>query len=335
MERRPFLVLLTTALAGCGATNQSTPEPTAPPTDTPTESPPTATEPTETATDTPTESPTDTPSPEVREAQQRLSAVTSTLDAAVEQYVGDAGETILAADASYLEFDGDEVVAAVEEAERELERAREAVVTEEQEETLASLEEMTRFLRLATETQTSLVDAYYHLTETREALASADDGAAEDAMSEMDAASRIASSPYQTLVEETAVSATSVLSELDTERYRRKLTQFEAEIRAFGDLRAPLDTFATAVGRLGTARALELNGSTDQARQIARDAARELDEVAAAFATFTTDLEEPADSLAEMGESLEGLATEMATETREQFGIDDEETTTATTTTAA
>ncbi len=168
MERRPFLVLLTTVLAGCGATNQSTPAPTetSTATATPTESTPPTTSSTETTTDTPTETSTDTPNPEVREAQQRLSAVTSTLDAAVEQYVGDAGETILAADASYLSFDGDEVVAAVEEAERELDRAREAVVTEEQEETLASLEEMTRFLRLATETQTSLVDAYYHLRET-------------------------------------------------------------------------------------------------------------------------------------------------------------------------
>jgi hypothetical protein len=322
MERRPFLALLTTAIAGCGATNQSTPAPTETQTTTPAESTPTA-QPTETTTETPTETTTETPRPEVREAHRRLSEVTSTLDAAVEQYVGDAGETILAADASHLGFDGDEVMAAVEEAERELGRASEAVVTDEQEQTLADLEEATQFVRLAAETQASVVDAYYHLDEAREALAAADDEAAADALVEMDAKRRIARAPYERLVAETNATVTGVLTQLDAERYRRKVAQFDAEIRALGEIRAPIDAFSRAVGRLNTARALERNGSTEQARQLAGKVVRQLDDIAASFATFTAELERPADALIEMGESLEALAAETAAETREQFEIED------------
>jgi hypothetical protein len=247
--------------------------------------------------------------------------VASTLDAAVEQYAGDAGETVLAADASYLDFDSRIVAAGVEEAERELQAATDAVVTDAQRETVERLQTMTRFLRTATETQISLVDAYFHLTRAREALAARDDGAAERAATQMDVKRRIARGPYSTLVDETNAAATAVLSQLDARTYRRKRAQFDAEMRAFGRIRGPLDEFVGAVGRLESARALRRNGSTEQATETAANAVEGLEAAASALAAFTDGLDGPADALGGIGGSLETLAVDMAAAAREQYDL--------------
>lgn len=332
MERRPFLALLATTLAGCSATDRGNREPTDRPS-TATESAltetPTSTT-TATATETPTETATDTPSAEVRRARRLLAETASTLDAVVEQYAGDAGETILAADASYRDFDSRIVVAGIEEARRELQNAREAVVTDEQRRRADALDTMVLFFQAATETQTSLVNAYFHLTEAREALAQRNDSAAERAIVQMDAKRRIASAPYQTIVEETTADAATVLSQFDPNIYRRKREQFAAEMRAFGELRSPLDEFVTVAGRLESARALQRNGSTEQATEIATDTVDRLDRLASSLAAFAEGLDQPADSLVGMGRSLQTLATDLAAETREEFEIADDEKSTAT-----
>jgi cob(I)alamin adenosyltransferase len=321
MERRPFLALLTTGVAGCGATRTGTPTArrTEPPTEAPTR---TRTDtPTPTATRTPTDTATESASPAQRRARTAIEAVLSTLGAVVEQYRGSAGETILAVDAAYADFADRTVRQGLAEATREIETARDAAVTDAQRRTVERLATTRRFLRAATETQVALGGAYYHLGQAREACAAGDTGAAEAAVEGMDAERRIARSPYRTLVGETDAAAVAVLPELDASTYRAKRTQFDAEIAAFGDLRAPLDELVTGVGKLAAAEALERNGSTEEARRQAEAAIDRFTTAAASLASFVDALGTPADSLVGVARRLRALAERKAEATRDRFDV--------------
>ena len=324
MERRPFLALLATAVAGCSATGDpetQTSRPTEAPTATtaPTDAP-TSTA-TDTATGTPTDPPTETPTAEQRRAREAIAAVESTLGAVIEQYRGDAGETILAADASYTGFGDRNVQAGVSEAKREIDRAREAAVTERQAATVERLATTRRFLAAAAEVQVALRGAYRHLQVARDAFADTDAGAARAAVDKMDTDRRIARGPYRTIVEETTAEATAALPALDASTYRGKREQFDAEMRAFGALRGPLGEFTNGIGKLESALALRRNGSTDGAERTARAAARRLDTASASLAAFAAGLDTPADSLGEPSRALSDLAAAKASEARDRFEL--------------
>lgn len=323
MERRPFLALLTTAVAGCGATDSTTETPATPRTETepPTEEPTPTTTPTPTST--PTEEPTDTPTGAETEAREAIAAVRSTLGAVLEQYRGDAGETILAADAAHTGFADRTVQIGLTEAKRETERAREAAVTDAQRRTVENLATTRHFLDGAAETQVALVGAYRHLQNAHDAFAAVNPTTASEAVETMDAERRIARSPYRTVVEETDAEATAALPPLATSTYRAKLAQFDAEMGAFGALRDPLDSMLRGIGRLESALALRRNGSTAQAEQMAASAAGRLDTAAAAFAAFADGLGTPADSLVGESRELSDLAATKAAATRERFALPD------------
>ena len=322
MERRPFLALLTAAIAGCGSAGQSTPTDgppdTPPPTETATETA-TATA-TPTAVETETEPPTETPTTAEAEAQAAIGEVRSTLGAVLAQYRGD-GETILATDAAATDFDGRYVLTGVDEAERELATAREAAVTDEQERTVERLDTARQFLRTAAETQVRLVGAYNRLRGARDDLAAVDPTAARDELQEMEIKRQIAGAPYATLVEETNAEATAALSGLDASTYRAKREQFDAEMAAFERLRDPLDDFAGAVSQLEAAVAFRRDDSPERAEDAAEKAAGRLDGVSSSLASVATSFDTPADSLVGVTQELSDLATRKAATTREEFGL--------------
>jgi hypothetical protein len=324
LERRPFLALLATAVAGCNATSDpgtQTSRPTETPTGTTAPSDTATATPTDTVTSTATDAPTETPTAEERRAREAIAAAESTLGAVIEQYRGDAGETILAADASYAGFADRSVQTNVSEATREIERAREAAVTERQAATVERLATTRRFVAAAAEVQVALRGAYRHLQVARDAFADTDAGAARAAVDEMDTDRRIARGPYRTIVEETTAEATAALPALDASTYRGKREQFDAEMRAFGALRGPLGEFTDGVGKLESALALRRNGSTAQAERTARAAARRLDTASGSLAAFADGLDTPADSLVEPSRSLSDLAAAKASETRDRFEL--------------
>jgi hypothetical protein len=331
MERRPFLALLTAAVAGCNATDQSTETSTPQETRTATAT----SEPTDTPTETPTATPepTDTPTAAEAEAREAIDEVQSTLGAVVEQYRGSA-ETMLAVDASAAGFEEGNVLDGVAEAKRETERARDRVVAQEQERTLDRLVTVRRFLRTAAETQVALVGAHRHLRETRAALANESSEAAEASLTRMDTERRIAQAPYTTLVEETNAEAMAALSALDASTYRAKREQFDAEMRAFGDLRGPLGQFRSAVSTLEAAAALEQNGSTETAEERAETAVERFEAAEESLAAFAGELDTPADALAPIARDLRDLADEKAATTRSRFDLSDGGTTTTSTTDA-
>jgi hypothetical protein len=322
MERRPFLALLATAVAGCNATDQSVPTdtPTATPTDTPTATPTDTS--TATPTDTPTATPADTPTATAAEraGREAIAEVRKTLGAVLEQYRGDAGETILATDAAGT-FQGRTVRAGVAEARDEIATARERAATATQERTVERLATLRQFLRAATEAQVELGNAYYHLQRTRDAFEAVDGRKADRAIESMDTSRRIVRAPYRTIVEETSAEATTALPGLEAAAYRAKREQFDAEMAAFGELRGPLEEFAGGVGRIESALALRRNGSTEKARRSAEAAVDQLERAETSLTAFADGLEPPADSLLGMGRELSDLAATTAAETREQFEL--------------
>lgn len=331
MERRSFLALLATGVAGCSSTGQPTPTARDTRTETPTATA-TRTQ-TATATETPTRTATETPTAAEVEARAAIDEVRSTLGAAVERYRG-AGETMLATDASTEGFDDRQIQHAVAEAERELATAREAAATERQERVVERLDMVRQFLRTATETQVALIGAYRRLEEARDAFEATSGSAADRSVDQMDVQRRIARAPYATLAEETNAEATAVLADVDASTYRAKREQFDAEMRAFGRLYGPLDEFAGGVGQLEAARALRRNGSTAEAEAAAERAAERFEGVSSSLASLADSFGTPADSLVEMTRQLSSLAATKATTTRNRFELagDGEGENTATTT---
>jgi Sec-independent protein translocase protein TatA len=191
-----------------------------------------------------------------------------------------------------------------------------------------------RFLRAAAETQVALVGAHRHLRETRAALTNENSEAAEASLTRMDTERRIAQAPFTTLVEETNAEAMAALSALDASTYRAKREQFDAEMRAFGDLRGPLGQFRSAVSTLEAAAALEQNGSTETAEERAETAVERFEAAEESLAAFAGELDTPADALAPIARDLRDLADEKAATTRSRFDLSDGGTTTTSTTDA-
>lgn len=259
------------------------------------------------------------------EAREAIATVRSTLGAVLEQYRGDAGETILAADAAHAGFADRTVQIGLTEAKRETERAREAAVTDAQRRTVENLATTRRFLDGAAETQVALIGAYRHLQNARDAFAAVNATAASESIGRMDTERRIARPPYRAVVEGTDAEATAALPPLTASTYRAKLAQFEAEMGAFGTLRDPLDGMLKGVGQLESALALRRNGSTARAERMADSAAGRLDTAATAFAAFADGLGTPADSLVGVSRELSDLAATKAAATRERFALSDAE----------
>lgn len=320
MERRPFLALLTAAVAGCSSTSPSTPTATATQAETETGTPTSVstqtTVETETATATPTETETETPTA----AEVAIDEVRSTLGSVLAQYRG-TGETILATDASTTSFDDRQVDTGVTEAKRELETAREDVATDRQEQVVERLATVRRFLGAAAETQVALVGAYRRAQNARGSLAAENATAARESIHAMDIQRQIARAPYRTVTEETNGEAMEALPGLDASTYRAKREQFDAEIRAFETLRGPLGTFADGIGQLESAVALRQNGSTTRAERSARRAADQLDSASSAFTAVAERLGSPADSLVPLSRTLSELAATKAAATRERFEL--------------
>ena len=315
MERRSFLALLATGVAGCSSTGQPTPTARDTRTETPTATA-TRTQ-TATATETPTRTATETPTAAEVEARAAIDEVRSTLHAAIRRYRG-AGETILATDAATAGFDDRHIQQAVAEAGREIETAAAETVTERGERAVDRLDTMRLFLRTATETQVALIGAYYRLEEARDAFEATSASAADRAVERMDVQRQIARAPYATLVAETSAGATVALPEFDASTYRAKREQFDAEIRAFGRLYGPLDRFASGVGQLEAALALRRNGSTAEAERAAERAAAQFDSASSSLASLADSFGTPADSLGGMTRQLRSIAATKATTTRDR-----------------
>ncbi|WP_162562310.1 coiled-coil domain-containing protein [Salinigranum rubrum] len=324
MQRRQVLALLTAPatglVAGCSSGDGSeTPTATATSTATGTETP-TATETsTPTETETPTATETATPGGPEREGNAAIAEVEKTLNAVVATYGGADSDSLLGADASSTDFPSRRIDDALDEAEGELEVARERAVTREQERTVERLAVTIRFLDLATRIQIALNNAYFALDRARAELSREDGSAARDNLQRMANERAVAVPILERLRTETDAASVSVIDRIDTATYEAKVAQFAAEIAVMGRIRSRAETLSRAVDRLQTARQQEANNS-DSAAETASDAADELESVETALRSLLDEFGDDAASLRPLTTQLAEMAATKARDAQEIAG---------------
>jgi hypothetical protein len=325
MQRRQVLALLavpvTGLVAGCGSgggTETSTG--TGTPTGTETQSPiPTAT-PTPTETETPTATETATPGGPEREGNAAIAEVQKTLDSVVATYGGADSDSLLGTDASSgAEFPSQRIDNALDEAEAELETARERVVTREQERTVERLAVTIRFLDLATQLQIALGNAFFALDRARVALDREEGDEARDDLQRMENERRVAAPILEQVRTETNAASVSVIDSIDAATYEAKVAQFDAEIGTMGRLRPHAEALSRAVDRLQTARQQDANNS-DSAAETASRAADELESAAESLRTVLDGMSDDAASLRPITTRLVEMAATKAQAAREIAG---------------
>jgi hypothetical protein len=329
MNRRQVLVVLVGAVAGCNTQQSATETPTGTPTETATATP--TDTPTETATATPTDTPTETatatPGGPERAGNEAIAEVEKTLNATVAVYgVGDRN-TILGTDAASTGFQSQRVENALAEAELELETARERAVTRDQERTVERLAVTIRFLRLATQIQVALGNAFFSLRQARDQVRRENGARAREDLERMETERGFVGPPLERLRAETDAASVSVIERIDASDYEEKVAQFEAEFDAMDRIRSRVERMSRGVSTLASARAQESN-NPDGAAETARQAAETLEEAEGALRTFLDGLTEPADSLEPITTEFVDIAATKAADARAIAG----ETATATVT---
>jgi hypothetical protein len=328
MKRRALLAALAPLTAGCfGATRaeqaestdsrsrtprptpdaRGTPEPTPEATDTPTSTPEPTPEP------TPEQTPEPTPGGDRSEAADRIDVARDRIRTAVERYTGDGSESLLDISAAASGFEARGVLLELSEARTAIEGAARAAATDDQRETVESLRAVRRFLTQATDLQAWLIDGHAAVDRATGALA---DGADEDDVGEhLDAIERAVEGtedPLAAATDRFDPETTSVVEAVESERTRRKRTQFEHERAVLVDLEEGLSTIQSARAQLDAARAQADHGDTDTAEEAAEQATERLDEVVERLEELDDDPPSRADAFADQIEDALEVALDYA-----------------------
>ncbi|WP_251341614.1 hypothetical protein [Haloplanus halophilus] len=309
MDRRAFLVALTPLVAGCFGGEPSGSDATATPTGTP--------EPTATETPEPTATPTATATPEPEaspEAAQQIDAAQDRFTEAVYVYTGGVTDDLLSVTAETEEFRARDVLLRLDRVQRALAEAEVEATTDEQRETVDALDTMQRFLTLATDAQSWLVDGHDALREAYSHMDDNDLQDAEDDIERVETASEELSDPTNTLQEEMDASAASVTDAVSEDEYESKVTQLLDEtetLDALGDdaadIRNGLTLIADARDDIDDDRTDEAADTADRAYEVLSDAEDRLDE-------RSNDLPARADAFADVVDDLLDLASSRASE---------------------
>lgn len=299
MDRRTFLVALTPLVAGCfgGQRSQSTPEPTATET----------AEPTPTATSEPTATPTATatPEPEASEAAaERIVSVQNQLTEAVYIYTNGVSDDLLSVTANAESFRARDVLLQLDGVQRSLVEAEAEATTDEQRATIESLDTMQRFLTLATDAQSWLIDGYDALSEAYSHLDDVDVDAAEDNIETAETAGDEVSDPTSTLREELDAGSASALDVIDESEYENKVSQLSDEAEVLASLADDAEDIRNGISMIERARDEADDDRTDRAADTA-DRAYEL------LNDAEDRLDEQLEDLSSRAEAFEDLADDM------------------------
>jgi hypothetical protein len=311
MDRRAFLVALTPLVAGCFGGQRSQPTPTATATDTP--------EPT--ATDTPEPTPTDTPEPTATpepeaspEAAQHIDDAQDRLTEAVYIYTGGVTDDLLSVTAETEAFRARDVLLRLDRVQRALHAAEADATTEEQRSLIASLDTMQRFLTLATDAQSWLIDGHDAL---REAYTHLDERELDDAADDIDrveTASEEVNQPTATLGDEMDVDSASVTDAIDGDEYEAKVGQLGDEADALSNLGDDAADIHDGVSMIVEARDEVDDGRRDEAADTADRAYELLSDVEDRLDERVSDLPARADAFEDLADDLLDLASSRAAE---------------------
>lgn len=298
MKRRALLAALTPLVAGCfsGTDPESgQPErPTAEPTSTPTTEQPTETpEPTPTTTET-----TQTPTGDQTAAAEKIRIAQNNLREAVYTYTGGTTDDLLNVSAETEEFDARTVLLKLDAVQTATNDAEDLAATDEQEQLVASLMEMERFLTYAADLQARLILGHDTTSEARAAL-EADDRDEDTIESTLDTLSDVVDNTEQPLTEvrdNVDAASTDATSTISSDEYDRKITQFEHERSVLVDLNDALLSIYAAVEDIEEAREEADYGNEDDAEEMADMAAETLDDVVDDLDDLEDDLPSRADA---------------------------------------
>lgn len=307
MHRRTFLVALTPLVAGCfgGQRSQSTPEPTA--TDAP-ESTPTATpEPTATPTATAT------PEPEASEAAaQRIGDARNRLTEAVYIFTGGVSDDLLSVTADTESFRARDVLLRLDGIQASLTEAEAEATTDEQRATIESLDTLQRFLTLATDAQSWLIDGHDALTEAYTHMDDGDIDAAEDDVETVETAAEEVSEPTATVREEMDVASASAIDAIDESEYEGKVAQLSDEADVLSSLADDADDIRNGISMIERARDEIDDGRTDRAADTADRAYEVLNDVEDRIDEMLDDFPERADAFEDVADDMRYLASRHA-----------------------
>jgi len=304
MDRRAFLVALTPLVAGCFGGQRS--QPTATSTETPEPTP------TETPEPTPTETPepTATPEPEAsQEAAQHIDDAQDRLTESVYIYTGGVTDDLLSVNAETEEFRARDVLLRLDRVQRAIAAAEADATTGEQRATIGSLDTMQRFLTLATDAQSWLIDGHDALTEAYTHLDERDLADAEADIEAVETAAEEVSEPTATIEEEMSPESASVTDAVDADEYEAKVAQLDDEsavLEALGDDAADIREGFTLIDE---ARDESVDGRRDEAADTADRAYELLSDAEDRLDDRLSDLPERADAFEDVADDLLDLAS--------------------------
>lgn len=221
IRRREYLVGFAAVLAGCST---SADQPTDTPTTTSTETP--------IATPTETSTATEEPTPTGEQAREHIENAIDEIHASINAYVGFGGPNTAFSeiDATVASYNYATVTSPLDSADRELERARDHAI-DDQQATIDSLDEASTFMRAVGEGQAHLIACYDAVQGVADAAHEGDAAVLKDAASalgdDLDGARNQA-----TIASETDASAMASIS-LDEDAHAAKIAQFQTAVDAF------------------------------------------------------------------------------------------------------
>jgi hypothetical protein len=305
MDRRAFLVALTPLVAGCFGGQRS--QPTATSTETPEPTP------TETPEPTPTETPEPTPTPEPEaspEAAQHIDDAQDRLTESIYVYTGGVTDDLLSVTAETEEFRARDVLLRLDRVQRAIAAAEADATTDEQRATIASLDSMQRFLTLATDAQSWLIDGHDALTEAYTHLDERDLSDAEADIESVETAAEEVREPTTTIEEEMAPENAAVTDAVDADEYEAKVAQLNDEteiLEALGDdaadIREGLTLIDEARDEADDGREEEAADTADRAYELLSDVEDRLDERVSDLPARAEAFEDVADDLLDLASS--------------------------------
>jgi len=194
-----------------------------------------------------------------------------------------------------LRLDG--VQEAIAEAESE-------ATTDQQRSTVEALDAMQRFLTLATDAQSWLIDGHDALTEAYAHMDDDDFGDAEDDIDRVETAAEEVSEPTTTIGEELDATSASATDVVDEDEYEEKVTQLtdEADVLdtlsdAAGDIRNGASMVERARDEADDGRTDRAADTADRAYDVLTDVEDRLDDLLDDFPERATAFEDVADDL--------------------------------------
>lgn len=313
MRRRTLIAALPPLVAGCfgGQPRSPTETPTATTTETPTVTP------TETPTPEPTPEPTETPTPEPdpsEEAADRLDDARDSLQEAVYVYTGGTTDDLLSVSAETESFRARDVLLKLDGVQRALADARSAATTDGQRAAVSALDDMQRFLTLATDAQSWLVDGHDAFTSVVDDLEETRLDDAESGVDRAETAAEEAAPPTNTIAETIDAESTSATDAIGSDEFDEKLAQLSDEADVLDSLQRNANDLRNGTSILVDARDEVDDGRTDDAADTADRAYDVLDEFENRLDDLVDDFPPGAEAFEEVADDLYGLSSARASD---------------------